>query len=178
VSKPYGVRFLVALPVPGNSDPRAFRPLQKTTFTVTDVIKRQRQFHPLNEFFVEVTWEDGRKGYVATKRDGINPFDIYGPLVYSTMYNEIIYEKDPDIIRAEEAKAKAREEQKRVAAAKAWKARGGVRVGMTKADVLNSNWGRPNSVNKTTTKNGTYEQWVYDGGYLYFDNGVVISIQN
>jgi hypothetical protein len=55
----------------------------------------------------------------------------------------------------------------------------GVRVGMTKEDVLASSWGRPESVNTTTTVHGTREQWVYgSGNYLYFENGVLTAIQN
>lgn len=55
----------------------------------------------------------------------------------------------------------------------------GVRIGMTKEEVLASSWGRPERVNKTTNAYGTREQWVYGGGnYLYFENGVLTSIQN
>lgn len=32
--------------------------------------------------------------------------------------------------------------------------------------------------NRTTNIHGTHEQWVYDGGYLYFQNGILTSIQN
>jgi len=69
----------------------------------------------------------------------------------------------------------------------AWKAESarlsklpGVRVGMTADQVLTqSSWGRPNSVNRTTTQYGTHEQWVYGGSnYLYFDNGKLTAIQN
>lgn len=51
---------------------------------------------------------------------------------------------------------------------------------MTKEDVLQSSWGRPESINTTTTSNGTREQWVYRGlrNYLYFENGVLTAIQN
>lgn len=56
--------------------------------------------------------------------------------------------------------------------------RQGVTIGMTADDVLKSSWGRPQSVNKTTTSRGTREQWVYRGGYLYFENGVLTAIQH
>jgi hypothetical protein len=39
-------------------------------------------------------------------------------------------------------------------------------------------WGKPQKVNKTINGYGTSEQWVYDGGYLYFDNGKLTTIQN
>ena len=54
----------------------------------------------------------------------------------------------------------------------------GVHIGMSQAEVLQSNWGKPESVNRTITANGKHEQWVYAGGYLYFDDGVLTSIQN
>lgn len=63
-------------------------------------------------------------------------------------------------------------------AEKAAKKKEGVRIGMGQQDVLDSSWGRPNKVNKTTTAYGVREQWVYGGGYLYFENGVLTSIQN
>lgn len=57
--------------------------------------------------------------------------------------------------------------------------REGVRVGMTKADVLASSWGRPQHVNTTTTSAGTTEQWVYGiGNYLYFTDGILTAVQN
>lgn len=56
---------------------------------------------------------------------------------------------------------------------------GNVRIGMTKEEVLTEGWGRPNDINKTTNAYGTSEQWVYDNyNYLYFDDGVLTSIQN
>ncbi|MDP4077889.1 hypothetical protein [Acidovorax sp. A1169] len=51
-------------------------------------------------------------------------------------------------------------------------------VGMRADDVLNSDWGSPQHVNKTTTQYGTREQWVYrNGNYLYFENGRLSGIQ-
>jgi len=56
----------------------------------------------------------------------------------------------------------------------------GVAVGMTTEQVLQSSWGKPLHINRTTNANGTHEQWVYPGGrnYLYFDGGLLTSIQN
>lgn len=54
----------------------------------------------------------------------------------------------------------------------------GVHIGMTEDEVRQSSWGRPESVNRTIMANGTHEQWVYSGGYLYFEDGVLTSIQN
>lgn len=55
----------------------------------------------------------------------------------------------------------------------------GASIGMTAQQVLNkTSWGQPDKVNRTTTPNGVDEQWVYDGGYLYFHNGILRGIQN
>ncbi|MFJ5790313.1 hypothetical protein ACIP9G_09485 [Lysinibacillus sp. NPDC093197] len=55
----------------------------------------------------------------------------------------------------------------------------GVRIGMTQEEVLLSNWGKPLDINKTTNAYGTSEQWVYrDFNYLYFEDGILTTIQN
>lgn len=80
-----------------------------------------------------------------------------------------------------EREAFAEATKKRTAEAKATaakKRREGVRVGMSEQDVLDSSWGHPRKVNRTTRASGVSEQWVYDGGYLYFDNGILTAIQN
>ena len=52
-------------------------------------------------------------------------------------------------------------------------------IGMTKDEVLDSTWGKPKDINKTTTAYGTREQWCYSGyKYIYFKNGIVTSIQD
>lgn len=65
------------------------------------------------------------------------------------------------------------------AASAAAKRRSGILIGMTAEDVLASSWGRPERVNRTISARGTSEQWVYGGrNYLYFENGVLTTIQN
>lgn len=55
--------------------------------------------------------------------------------------------------------------------------RGVVVIGFTKA-MCKEAWGSPSSVNTTENKYGIHEQWVYGGGrYLYFDNGILTTIQ-
>mgnify|MGYP000161819017 CR=1 FL=1 len=52
------------------------------------------------------------------------------------------------------------------------------KIGMTSQEVINSSWGKPNHINKTTNAKGTNEQWVYsDNKYLYFHDGVLETIQ-
>lgn len=43
---------------------------------------------------------------------------------------------------------------------------------------LASSWGKPRKVNATHSAYGTSEQWVYDGGYLYFRDGILTTVQN
>ena len=55
---------------------------------------------------------------------------------------------------------------------------GYVRTGWGKEKCIES-WGKPKSINKSTGAWGVHEQWVYgDGNYLYFENGILTSIQN
>ncbi len=50
-------------------------------------------------------------------------------------------------------------------------------VGMTESEVYASTWGSPEKRNKTTTAQGNREQWVYEDGYIYLENGIVTAIQ-
>jgi len=55
---------------------------------------------------------------------------------------------------------------------------GKVRIGFTKQMCIES-WGEPEEINKTSGSYGVHEQWVYgNGNYLYFENGVLRTIQN
>ena len=56
----------------------------------------------------------------------------------------------------------------------------GVKIGMTSKQVINdTKWGKPDEINRTTTQYQVSEQWVYgNGNYLYFENGVLTTIQN
>lgn len=52
------------------------------------------------------------------------------------------------------------------------------KIGMNEFEVLNSTWGEPKKKNITETQNGKHEQWVYSNNkYIYFENGIVTSIQ-
>lgn len=51
-------------------------------------------------------------------------------------------------------------------------------IGMTHDEVIESTWGKPNDINKTTYEWGTTEQWCYyNRRYIYFENGLVTAIQ-
>jgi hypothetical protein len=53
---------------------------------------------------------------------------------------------------------------------------GKVRIGMTK-EMCKLSWGEPNDINSTISSGRNSEQWVYDENYLYFDNGILKTIQ-
>lgn len=53
---------------------------------------------------------------------------------------------------------------------------GKVRIGMTK-EMCELSWGKPNDINSTISSGRKSEQWVYDENYLYFDNGILKTIQ-
>lgn len=49
--------------------------------------------------------------------------------------------------------------------------------GMSKSDVENGAWGKPQRINKTTYSWGVTEQWCYtQNRYVYFKNGIVIAV--
>lgn len=53
-----------------------------------------------------------------------------------------------------------------------------VYIGMS-AKAAKLSWGTPLDINRTITKYGTHEQWVYGGGNnLYFEDGILTTIQN
>lgn len=52
-------------------------------------------------------------------------------------------------------------------------------IGEHQARTRKCGWGKPQHINRTIRANYEREQWVYGGhNYLYFENGVLTSIQN
>ena len=50
-------------------------------------------------------------------------------------------------------------------------------LGMTEEQIRMS-VGDPQKINRTVSARGVSEQWVYDGGYLYFENGKLTTSQD
>jgi len=123
---------------------------------------------------LKLQFEDGKIAYIEVLLWKINKDvldDVFDGSEYRD-YKEYFFKGKPSDVLANWRKRNAQAEVEH-------KAKGGVRIGFSKEDVLKSNWGKPESVNKTTTANGVREQWVYSGGnYLYFINGILTSIQN
>lgn len=85
---------------------------------------------------------------------------------------ELFFRCDPALLVK-----KLKDRQSKIAANA--KARGGVKIGMTKEQVMASNWGKPSSINRTTSSGRAHEQWCYGGhNYLYFEDGILKTIQN
>lgn len=55
-----------------------------------------------------------------------------------------------------------------------------IKIGMTEEQVIAA-WGKPYKINTTRNSYGSHDQWVMhdsiDSSYLYFDNGILKSIQ-
>lgn len=51
-----------------------------------------------------------------------------------------------------------------------------VAIGMS-ANQVRQAWGAPNKINRTIGVSGVREQWVYPSDYVYFDSGIVSTIQ-
>ena len=54
---------------------------------------------------------------------------------------------------------------------------GQLEIGMNK-QMCRDSWGEPESINRTSTRYGNHEQWVYTTIYVYFDNGKISAIQD
>ena len=55
---------------------------------------------------------------------------------------------------------------------------GSAYIGEPQERTVKCGWGKPRKINRTITEYGVREQWVYNGGYLYFKDGILTSIQN
>lgn len=76
-------------------------------------------------------------------------------------------------VKKEETQRERQEQQRELASRKSK----GVVIGMTEKEVLQSSWGRPESINRTTNSFRVSEQWVYGGrNYLYFQDGYLKPI--
>ena len=78
----------------------------------------------------------------------------------------------------------SREKEKFFRCAQKWGAdtaqkimKGYVRIGWSK-DKCKESWGEPDDINTSIGSWGRYEQWCYPNSYLYFENGILTSIQN
>jgi hypothetical protein len=90
---------------------------------------------------------------------------------------ELFFNERPEVVLAriqrrsfDSQEEAARRDQERFS-------RGGIRVGMTKQQVLNSGWGQPDSIHAAALGLRPREQWVYGRNNLFFEDGVLTAVQ-
>lgn len=123
-----------------------------------------------------------RPAMIAAMQKALDTKDYYAALGYEAEFKAV---SDPEFaalasrVVAAETKATALALKQQEAKDKAEARKKGVHIGMSREQVAGSNWGRPQHVNTTRTRYGVREQWVYGGrNYLYFEDGVLTTIQN
>ena len=81
--------------------------------------------------------------------------------------------------KADEKKRAATDAAERKKELAEWRKKG-VQIGMTAERVRLSSWGKPSSINRSQYADRVeHEQWCYGShSYLYFDDGILTSIQN
>ena len=124
------------------------------------------------------------EGMLSAAREYLTGWDKDLPQKYKAEFNQLMANIDKNEkalqvkAKIEEEKAK-KEEARRIAKEKAERKKQGVSIGMTKEEVLQSMWGKPNDINRTIGEGYENEQWCYDGyNYLYFEDGILTTIQN
>ena len=143
----------------------------------------------LTSRYYKVALQDGSVGYIDanifrvgnSENDLLTECNFQGDLLtVSTRISAAKAVAGQQALEAEQEKARLQAERESAERRKVQiAARPGAKIGMTPAEVVErTNWGQPESVNRTVTAVGTREQWVYGTGeYLYFVNGRLNSIQ-
>ena len=131
-------------------------------------------------------FENGKSAYLPVHFLWEYTKQVFDNIFDGTEYDDVreyLFNSEPDKAistwqkKIEDERKRAEDERKRAYAE--YQSKGGVRIGMTKAQVLKSNWGKPVSINTTITANSTREQWVYSSRtYLNFTNNILTTIQN
>lgn len=130
--------------------------------TVSDVLAGDSSSDPVR--FV-VKNETGQEGYFDIALTSTNLSETLAEYSGDSALARILLAHDPKVEHKWSARVwHAIEESK-------------VFVGMTKQQA-EMGWGKPSSVNRTIYSGHVHEQWVYDGSYLYFEDGMLTSIQN
>ena len=138
----------------------------------------------LEALYYQVAIDDGTTGYISAdatiffEQGSVGTTDICISEFPPEQRVAAKHQRQQEFETAEAERKKQKAEN--AAKAEAQAKRPGARIGMTPKQVTEgTNWGKPESVNRTITATGTDEQWVYgDGNYLYFRNGKLRAIQN
>lgn len=114
--------------------------------------------------------------FISENQEEHTAYRAYSKIMEKNLAADMEVKKREEKIRVAKEKATKEKAAKELAKKKKME---GVNIGMTKEDVLASSWGKPNEINRTINQYGTREQWCYgNGNYLYFDDGILTSIQN
>lgn len=102
---------------------------------------------------------------------------------YQAVQNQLTAEAKAKAAKAAEESEKRAKERREYIIARYGETHGSlilqgkVVIGMTKDQCIEA-LGHPSRINRTTTAARVSEQWVYSSRYLYFDNGVLVTIQD
>ena len=135
-----------------------------------------------NRKYIEIVFQDGQRGYYPTSlaADEMKYADSDGGKHCFYPENPVEFWKNAKQKEALRIEQKRIREEKSQAIKEARAKLPGAKIGMTKKQVIEkTSWGEPDKINRTVTKAGEEEQWVYgDGNYLYFTNGKLTAMQN
>ncbi len=137
----------------------------------------ERKYVPVKVIDIVAGWDDDspvrfiirtkseEEGFIDVKVGNTNIGDVYRDADYRSFESRFLTE-DPRITYKWSNEVWSAIEKAKVF------------VGMT-AQQARMSWGEPKEINRTSSASVKQEQWVYgDGNYLYFDNGILTSIQH
>jgi hypothetical protein len=144
-----------------------------THFRVVDAVHTDDllDLHDIRDYFI-IAFDDGSNAF-------IHQSDITSGCCYLTEPPGTEEAKQVNDFIAKIKAEDARKQAKAIKEKRECEKKGGVSIGMTQQQVLQSCWGRPRASHSTTTASGTEEQWIYGNtNYLYFTNGLLVLIQH
>lgn len=107
-----------------------------------------------------------------------------GEICWTTLEHSHLYIEDLEVRTAKDSKRRADFAARETKLIRKYGRKNGSLIAQGKVAIgfsmqmCKDAWGEPTSIHKTTTRYGVNEQWVYNGSYLYFENGKLTAIQN
>ncbi len=192
----YSLRSYYSSNAPADSYFRPNKILEEDIFTGTDV-KLQKSKNPksnsVSDFEIKIYFENNKGQVISCGISSLKENSVLSNLVSLSEYEKILAKygtrKTQEEIREEQKireikQQKEREIRNRKNIEDFGKYygklvnEGKVQIGMS-TKMCRAAWGAPDDINRTVTKYGTSEQWVYGiGSYLYFEDGKLTAIQN
>jgi hypothetical protein len=158
---------------------KLFGPRGSERFTI-DAVNTMRPESRTDAWY-HVRFDSGRTGYlnadtlrsqmfIEMRHQDTRPESA--PVVYELFFNE-----RPEVVLARIQRRMSETQEEAVRRDQERFGRGGIRVGMTKQQVLNSSWGQPDSVHAASLGLRPREQWVYGRNNLFFEDGILTAVQ-